>query len=293
MDTQTSSFYAATLIFVLTSNLMLIYGFYKTSRPFTIITKLFIYLSLVDIDAITIVVLVYAIPKVTKLDPSFFIALANALIFPTFFMEMFIFWTISFLRFLSIYKPMYRVKTRKVYFFLLVEFLISFLIGIVIFWTYMSVTFTKLQLINTKMSISLQLAITFMNFSLNMSSLIILRRSTNSKAQQKGDSVLGNQMVIKRKKMALNTLLLITIVHLFCTLPLTLVSFYPEFIMNTLFKAKFSVFGFCQCLQISSFGFNSMIVILRTKNLSEFYKTKCCCFTLKVNSNVENGMELN
>ena len=41
--------YISLSVFVLTSNLMLIYGFYKTSRPFTIITKLFIYLSMVDI----------------------------------------------------------------------------------------------------------------------------------------------------------------------------------------------------------------------------------------------------
>ena len=40
-------------VFVLTSNLMLIYGFYKTSRPFTLINKLFIYLSLVDIAYIS------------------------------------------------------------------------------------------------------------------------------------------------------------------------------------------------------------------------------------------------
>ena len=41
--------YGFLTVFVLTTNLMLIYGFYKTSRPFTIITKLFIYLSMVDI----------------------------------------------------------------------------------------------------------------------------------------------------------------------------------------------------------------------------------------------------
>ena len=41
--------YGVIFLFILTSNLMLIYGFHKTSRPFTIVTKLFIYLSLIDI----------------------------------------------------------------------------------------------------------------------------------------------------------------------------------------------------------------------------------------------------
>ena len=41
------SIYAVTFVFVLTSNLMLIYGFYKTNRHFKIITKLFIDLSFV------------------------------------------------------------------------------------------------------------------------------------------------------------------------------------------------------------------------------------------------------
>ena len=51
--------YGLLTVFVLTTNLMLIYGFYKTSRPFTIITKLFIYLSLADVN-LTLLTTFYA-----------------------------------------------------------------------------------------------------------------------------------------------------------------------------------------------------------------------------------------
>ena len=52
--------YFLLMAFVVTSNLMLIYGFYKTSRTFTIITKLFIYLSLVDI-VLSLLTTLYAV----------------------------------------------------------------------------------------------------------------------------------------------------------------------------------------------------------------------------------------
>ena len=269
MEYQRVSFYAVTLIFVLTSNLMLIYGFYKTSRPFTIITKLFIYLSFMDLTFLVISIIIYIFPE-DKLNPKLFVALSISLFSSIYLMDMFIFWTISFLRFLSIYKPMYRVKTRKVYNALMVEFLISFLYGVAVFWIYNSISFTKLISINYTVTVTTQLLMNSMNLFLNASSLIILRRSIDSKAQQKGDEVLANEMVIKRKKMALNTLLLITIVQLSCTLPLTLFLFTFRVLLNN----QFNVFRFFQCLQISSFGFNSMIVILRTKNLREFYKRK-------------------
>ena len=283
MDTQLASFYIVTYIFILITNLMLVYGFYKTSRPFTIVTKLFIYLSVVDIAAMSVMVTVHIV-FFSMLLPK------EALVLSVFLLDMLIVCTISFLRFLSIYKPMYRAKTRKVYIALVFEFLISFLVAIII-WIHNKIT--NKQTFNLIISIAMQLGIILTNVLLNITSLIILRRSTNSKAQQKGDSVLGNQMVIKRKRKALNTLLLITVVQLVCTLPLTLSLFSVETFLNGQF-GQFNMFGFCQCLQISSFGFNSIIIVMRTKNLRQFYyKTKFCCFSRRDHFNIQNDIELN
>ena len=101
--------------------------------------------------------------------------------------------------------------------------------------------------------------------------------------------MLRNQGAIKRKKKALNTLLIITFVQLGCTISLPLMS-----ILSGLWGSniKFEVFVFCQCLLASSFGFNSLIVILRTKNLREFYRRKCCFIRMNEILDDRNTMEL-
>ena len=106
MESQYASFYSVTVVFILTTNLMLIYGFCKTSRPLTIITKLFIYLSVVDMMFMSVLITIFIVSK-TEIDPISLEAITNASIYFVFLMDTFIFWTISFLRFLSINKPIY------------------------------------------------------------------------------------------------------------------------------------------------------------------------------------------
>ena len=106
--------YGTTLIFVITSNLMLIYGFYKTSRPFTITTKLFIYLSMVDIALVSCYVMDSGVVISGGLVTRFHFILFFAAVYAILVIDLFIFWTISFLRFLSIYKPMYRINTESI-----------------------------------------------------------------------------------------------------------------------------------------------------------------------------------
>ena len=282
---QIVTFYAVTVVFVLTSNLMLIYGFYKTSRPFTIITKLFIYLSICEVAFIFCYVL-NLINFILKGNTSNHIILFGLTYFIV-LMALFIFWTISFLRFLSIFKPMYRIETRTVYKILLLEAFISLLATTAISIGYMLVSSTIDELLNanSKVNIGLNLVVIFINLSLNLSSLIILRRSTNSKARQKKDNVLGNPMVVKQKTRALNTLLLITIIQLVCNLPATCWSIFTfEFLPKHIFLL---ILVICQCLQMSNFGINSLIIILRTKDLRHFYRLKCCLPNVN-NTNTQN-----
>lgn len=289
MDTQAVSYLTVTSVFLLTSNLMLIYGFCKTNRTFKTVTKLFIYLSTVDIAFMMVMSALYIVLKVAKLDRKFFDALTNASMFSIFIMDTFIFWTISFLRFLSIYKPIYQVKTRMVHIALLIELFISFLAAIAIFWIYNSVPAARLKSIDFIFSITILFAAIIINLLLNILSLIILKRSTNSKTHQKRDDVLRNQGAIKRKKRALNTLLIITVVQLGCTISLPLMAILSGLLGSNI---KFNVFVFCQCLLASSFGFNSIIVILRTKYLREFYTKKCCFIRENESLDNRNTMEL-
>ena len=215
------SIYAVTFSFVLTSNLMLIYGFYKTlSRPFKIITKLFIYLSLVDIVLTIVYVVFNYIILLLNDENRLYYALSWALYYSSNIMALLIFWTISVLRYLSIFKPMFRVETHAVNMILL-EVLICLLVAIVIIFVCISSNLYRFISISTKLDLGLQFVMIFMNLSLNISSLIILRRLTTLKARKKKDNVLGNPMVVKQKKIALNTLLLITIFQSVCNLSLT------------------------------------------------------------------------
>ena len=131
-------------------------------------------------------------------------------------------------------------------------------------------TLNEFEKLSSKVETSLGSMVILITLSLNMSSFIILKRSTNLKACQKEDNVLGNPMVVKRKKMALNTLLLITIVQLVCTLPKTcMLLFDLDFFLEYDF-----VLTIINCLQLCNFGIDSLIIILRTKNLREFYRLK-------------------
>ena len=112
------------LTFVLTTNLMLIYGFYKTSRPFTIITKLFIYLSVVD-NAMIFLRTLYAFQEyLTWQFPCYLIHTIVVLMEFLYLYGLDIFATISFLRYWSIYRPLHSIKEAHL--------LISIIVGAIL-----------------------------------------------------------------------------------------------------------------------------------------------------------------
>ena len=101
--------YGTTFTFVLISNFMLIYGFYKTSRPFTIITKLFIYLSISEEMFILSMLFNMVVSEINGVVTRLHYIIFFATLYLTLIISLFTFWIISFLRFLSIYKPMYQI----------------------------------------------------------------------------------------------------------------------------------------------------------------------------------------
>ena len=284
--------YNITFLFVLTTNLMLIYGFYKTSRPFTIVTKLFICSSGYQI-ASALCYMVYSI--LVLLAPKGSITHFHFIIFFAFtymilISEVLVFWTISYLRKMSIAKPMKLIKARTIYKILMIELITGFLAAIGIMIGYHSSNLTNQELFETnyKLMNGINSAMTWSSFSLNISSLTILRRLSNLEAQKnKGDDVSRNQLVIKRNRIALNTLLLITVACFVCSLPSTCLA-YIQFDFLLQYNLE-TIMVICQCLQISGFGITSLIIISRTKNLREYYKLKfCCCFSITRVNNSKN-----
>ena len=288
-----SSSYGMTFVFVFITNIMLVCGFYKTSRPFKIVNKLFVYLSICEVAFIFCFVLNSFIFTLKGNNiSSYHYIIFYGFVYFILTVALLVFWTISFLRFLSIFKPMYQMKTRTVYKILILEALISFSTSLVMILGHVlwNSTVNEFEKLSSKVEISLGSMVILITLSLNMSSFIILRRSTNLKAHQNGDNVLGNPMVVKRKKIALNTLLLITIVQLVCNLPRTCMLLFEIELMFEYNFVLITIIG--DCLQMSNFGIDSLIVILQTKNLREFYRLKCCSPKVNITNTQNRGIEL-
>ena len=280
-----STLYGTTLLFILIANIMLIYGFYKTSRPFTTTTKLFIYLSFCEISLTSSMLLggTFLASKSSLLTSRVtYMAIFGSIFFTT-FMDLFIFWTISFLRFISILKPLYPIENRTVNRILLFDFLISLLGTSSVIFAYVLTDSRKSQMldINWKLTLSIELSMLLLNLIINTSSIIILKRSSSTTylAQQKdGDeeskSIQPASSAISQKQRASKTILLLTILYLVCGFPNIVVCFVD---FNSLFgKPLVVIIAICQCIKMSNFGINSLIIILRTKKLRDFYAIKFC-----------------
>ena len=121
--------YFLLMAFVVTSNLMLIYGFYKTSRTFTIITKLFIYLSLVDI-AFNLLTTLYAVQSILDSNiPCLTIHITFVLMEFTYLLGIAIFATISFLRYWSIKKPLHVIEASRILIILIIQVIVCGLLA--------------------------------------------------------------------------------------------------------------------------------------------------------------------
>ena len=294
------SLYGTTFTFIVITNSMLIYGFHKTSRPFTTTTKLFIYLSLCEISLISCVFLSgFLFASESRI--TYMIIFGS--IYFCLFMDLFIFWTISFLRFISILKPLYPIENKTVNRILLLDIFISLLFPSAVIFIFIITDATAIGMldINGKLTIGIQFALVFVNLSINVSSLVILRQrspSSSSYLAQQRESTTKQQQpaplppgVSQKKKKALNTLLLMTILFIVCAVPDTIL-YLIDF--NSLLTFIAIIYPLCQCIQMSNFGINSLIIILRTKKLRAFYVMKfrqVCCW-LNVSRKLDKCTEL-
>ena len=94
-------------------------------------------------------------------------------------------------------------------------------------------------------------------------------------------------------------LFFITAFYIICPLPLFTLGLYTivqDNLMATTGSGwEFNLFVISEMFYLSNTGINSLIVILRKKNLRQFYKLGCCCLrrTVSFNSQNCNGVELN
>ena len=276
--------YFLLMSFVITSNLMLIYGFYKTSRPFTIITKLFIYLSLVDV-ATTAFRMFYTFEIFLNLNmPCLIIYFTVVLTEFTFLLGIAIFVTISFLRYWSIKKPLHDIEASRILIILIIQVIVcGLLAGSLMIMFYLELDAREMIKVIYALPVSQFLAVSFV-LSINILSYKNLK---SSKSMTELSATVENTPPPRRKTLseAITCLLYITAFYILCPLPMFILILIGKDLM--LSKSwGFYLFIFTQILYMSNTGINSLIVILRTKKLHEFYKIKCC--TPKVNSNAQN-----
>ena len=264
--------YGVIFLFILISNLVLIYGFHKTSRPFTIVTKLFIYLSIMEI-IFGSTTFFYCVQSFLNIDFPCFVELALLDIMQFFyFIEIFIFGTISFLRYWSIRKPLHTVGIRSILIALAIETIVCAMLAITSF------LITKLNA-DPKTMITLYCLTPVFNLIATLFIVCVNILSYKKLKSSKNDSVLSeNLQSIQRRKRnskAITCLLIITAFYVICLLPVIIVS---TFIIIESFHHNSGLYLMmcAQLLYFSNSGINSMIIICRTKNLRMFYRMKCC-----------------
>ena len=285
------------MAFVLTSNLMLIYGFYKTSRPFTIVTKLFIYLSMVDIAYILLRTFYMAQGFLNLKLPCLMVYIVIVFMEFTYTTGIVTFATISFLRYWSIKKPLHTINTSRIIFVLIVQAVfLGLLSGSLLIGVYFHEP-QELIDVNYIHPITLFLATAFV-LTVNITSYKKLKSMERINGFSDNVEDTSNQRQ-KSLSEANTCLLYITAFYIICPLPLFTLGLYAM-VQNNLMATtgsgwEFNLFVISEMFYLSNTGINSLIVILRKKNLRQFYKLGCCCLrrTVSFNSQNCNGVELN
>ena len=279
----------STIVFVLTTNLMLIYGFYKTSRPFTIITKLFIYLSMVDIAYILLRTFYMAQGFLNLKLPCLMVYIVIVFMEFTYTTGIVTFATISFLRYWSIKKPLHTINTSRIIFVLIVQAVfLGLLSGSLLIGVYFHEP-QELIDINYIHPITLFLATAFV-LTVNITSYKKLK--SMERINGFSDNVEDTSTQRQKSLSEANTCLLyITVFYIICPLPLFIANLVLDQLLS--FNWGFYLFTFTQMVNMTNPGINSLIAIMRTKNLREFYETKYRVFKRKVSFNSQNDMDLN
>ena len=270
--------YFLLIIFILTTNLMLIYGFYKTSRPFTITTKLFIYLSMVDI-AMILLRAFYTFQSILNFEmPCLVVQVLIMSMEFSYIYGLTIFATISFLRYWSIKNPLQSISVSHIVFALIVQAIFcGVLTEIIIMMPDLKLEPRDRAKLFYFLPLLQFLAVGFVMY-VNIMSYKILKSMKRKSGFSENIENTQRQKILSE---ANTCLLYITVFYILCPLPMliwTFVSIFKIDILNIeLHSRKINLFVLSQICFMSNSGINSLIVILRTKNLREHYKLNCCC----------------
>ena len=267
-----------TVVFVL--NLMLIFAFYKTSRPFSVTAKLFIYLSIIDLIGVTsFITNLLLVTFNEQMTCALFLSIFSFSQF-VMFTGTYLFCTISVLRLISLRKPFLYIRMRYVYYALFVEILISTSSS---FWSllYIENQF-GIRFMQTASIVVSTAQLFFVGSTLivNVLSYTQLTERASSVKQNKYAVELGyngpthentdQEQSARNKREAVKTLIYITVVCLVCHTPYVVVNIFAA----TGKWEDMTLRGVCSTLAVCNSGLNALIYMLRTKKIRQVYECK-------------------
>jgi len=267
-------------LYVMMSNIMLIYGLYKTNRKLTLTKKLFVYLSCVDLILIIVSFIITTVIYYGN-NLSYNIRFAFTSISMSLGLLSFeIFWTISTIRYLSIKKPLLQINTLFVNLALTLEFLLVVLFGNFHFISTRQTNATSLMVMNVLLTIVYTIGLPFV-LTLNMKACSILRFCRKKVDNGNFSSSNGTDPIVKRKRKAAKTLFIISIFYLICNLPLILFTSWKtleEILGNYVFSPQhFKWMSYILWVMLVNTGVNATIYIIHSKKIRCYYKSKFLC----------------
>jgi len=262
------------------SNIMLIYGLYKTNRKLTLTKKLFVYLSCVDLILIIVsFAITTAIYYGNSLSYDILIALTSTSI-SLGLLSFEIFWTICYIRYLSIKKPFLQINGLYATLALLLELLCTISYGIAYFISTKQRNIKSMMALNVFMLSVYLFGLPFV-LTLNLKACKTLHfcRTQSIGTSSNIEEIVNNGMnpAAKYKENAAKTLFIVSIFYLICNLPLSLFTF-----LKTLEEAlgKFTLSpnhveyrNYILWVMLINTGINATIYILRIKEIRCFYKS--------------------
>uniref|UniRef100_A0A7M5WRX1 G-protein coupled receptors family 1 profile domain-containing protein n=1 Tax=Clytia hemisphaerica TaxID=252671 RepID=A0A7M5WRX1_9CNID len=267
-------------LFVISSNIMLIYGVLKTNRNnLSISNKLFILLSIYDCVVVSAAFAFTYILTEKNIDCGIivaFLSINNA----TIICSCLTFSLISLLRCFNIKRPFQHIPTKLVYVTIGCIAVFSISIALVLAWQYKNMrqeTFQKIQLLT---SLSMFLLVDFILF-INIISYLYLKKNSQRfeiemQTYNNTETNTPRNTSLENKKSAGKTLLLISFFYSLCMMPFPLFVIW-SLIDRTLLESSLSVkfLNYCYNIVILNGGINSTIYILRNKKIRILYFRFC------------------
>ena len=270
---STLSIFMIVAVMIILVNVALIYALYKTNRPLSITSKLFIYLSTVDILSVTASILI-AIATYFIILPCLVTYIANLLVITLLHIGLVTFDTISILRYLSIKRPFNQsVSNFKMCLLISLE-----LLGTALYMCFLMVTnYFVIKVVTIGFFVVNTTSIVFVNVQsyriiLNQISLpgianaveMTINPSSITNGNESGVIQVNASMLraAKQKKSAAVTLIIITLLYFFLNMPVLL---YFTIEINQFFFEFFARLAF-----LSNNGINSLVYILRRKKIRTF-----------------------